>query len=272
MQSFPNCKLNLGLHILSKRNDGYHNIETVMVPVFLCDQLQYSEGIKDSLVVTGVKIDVMKMEENIIYKALQLCREIKEIPPLSMSLQKNIPSGAGLGGGSADASFMIKMLNENFELNLSEDEQCRIALLLGSDCPFFIKNRPTLVSGRGEILSSFEISLSSYQVVIVHPAIHVSTAYAYSQIKPNDKRISIREIVSMPIEKWRKNLINDFETTVFHSHPILKEIKNELYSYGAIYAAMSGSGSSVYGIFEHFSHGKPLFYEFPYHVVKFKDR
>lgn len=269
MQSFPNCKLNIGLHVLNKRNDGYHNIETVMVPVSLCDRLEFCTSQKDTLLVSGEDIKLTKPEDNIVYKALQLCREIKEIPPLSIYLRKNIPSGAGLGGGSADAAFMIKMINYEFDMGLSDADMCNIALQLGSDCPFFIGNKPALATGRGEILSDIALNMSSYKVVIVHPNIHVSTAQAYAKVAPNKKRKAIDEIIAMPVEIWHKNLVNDFETSVFCQYPVLKEIKDELYNQGGVYAAMSGSGSSVYGIFNEFLYKNSLFCGFHFNVADF---
>lgn len=251
MLVFPNCKINLGLHILRKRSDGYHDIESLMYPITWCDGLEFVPSNIDSLTVTGLNKDLGTIEQNLVFKALTLLRQHHFIPSLKIHLHKTIPSGAGLGGGSADAAFMLKALNSYFGLNLSSSELQNYALKLGSDCPFFIENIPALAKGRGEILSLVPIDLSKCTIVLVVPSIHISTAEAYSMVKPNDARTPIHEIISMPLEKWKNQLVNDFEQPLFLKYSRLQTIKENLYALGAIYASLSGSGSTVYGIFNY---------------------
>ncbi len=252
MLTFPNAKINLGLHIIEKRTDGFHNIETVFYPIRLKDALEFVENKTDEktiLQLSGIEVD-SEINNNLILKAYRLLAVDFPLPPLSVYLRKNIPLGAGLGGGSADAAFMLMMINQNFKLNLSENELCAYAARLGSDCTFFIENKPAFASGRGEILEEVNISLKGYHLVLVKPNVHVSTADAYLGCKPQIPAFSLKEIIRQPIEMWHKNMKNDFEETVFRTHPIIGEIKTELYRCGALYAAMSGSGASVFGIFQ----------------------
>jgi 4-diphosphocytidyl-2-C-methyl-D-erythritol kinase len=246
---FPNCKLNLGLHILNKRPDGYHNIETVMVPIKLQDALEFLPDETDSLTITGIELGQATMKDNLVYKALQLLRQHGDIPPLKIHLHKAIPAGAGLGGGSADASFMLRALNDEFKLNLDTAELKTLAAKLGSDCPFFIENSPALAEGRGEFLSNVDIDLRNYTLVVVVPPVHISTAEAYSSVTPRNDREKLCEIISMPIETWKNVLVNDFEAALSNKFPVLQSIKETLYQKSAIYASLSGSGSSVFGIF-----------------------
>ncbi len=246
---FPNCKINLGLHILNKRPDGYHNIETVMHPINLFDVLEFMPDRFDSLTITGLDLGVYNMADNLVYKALQLIRQFGDIPPLKIHLHKAIPAGAGLGGGSADASFMLRALNDNFSLNLPINKLETLAAQLGSDCAFFVSNRPALCEGRGEILSDITLDLSKYTIALVIPAVHISTAEAYSKVKPDNNRTALSEIFAMPIEEWKSYLVNDFEVALSESYPVLQNIKSFLYSKNALYASLSGSGSTVYGIF-----------------------
>jgi len=249
MVVFPNCKINLGLHVLRKRTDGYHDIETVMYPVELNDALEFIPNEKDSLTVTGITFEQKNITDNLVYKALAIIRKYKKVPPIKIHLHKAIPSGAGLGGGSSNASFMLTALNEEFNLGFSTEDLQQIALEIGSDCPFFISNIPSLSQGRGEILTALDVDISSYYIIIVSPQVHVSTAEAYSLIKPNDSRDSLSQIIEKPITEWSKLLVNDFEEPIFKKHPILKDIKSQLYEKGALYSSMSGSGSAIYGIF-----------------------
>ena len=250
MVSFPNSKINLGLNIIGKRADGYHDLETLFYPVAIKDVLEIIGSDKTELVVSGNRIDVPN-EENICIKAYDLLK--KKFPGLGcvkIHLHKSIPSGAGLGGGSADGSFLLKLLNEKFELGLSTQLLIEFALELGSDCPFFILNKPCLASGRGDLLEELAIDLSNYKIVVVNPGIHVNTAWAFTQLTPFPPATPIKEIIKRPVESWKSELKNDFEIPVFNQYPEIRSIKETLYNNGAIYAAMSGSGSSVFGLFE----------------------
>lgn len=250
---FPNCKINLGLHILQKRADGFHDLETVFYPVALQDALeivQDNSSAQIQFTTSGVTID-SSAEQNICFKAYQLLKnDFPELPSVKMHLHKIIPSGAGLGGGSSDGAFTLTLLNRKFNLGLNEKQLIDYASQLGSDCPFFIKNKPCFATGRGEKLEEIELDLSSYKIVLVNPKIHVHTGQAFSKITPSDQRTSIKEIVEGPIDQWRDALKNDFEESIFLEYPEIKMIKEKLYLQGATYASMSGSGSTVYGLFE----------------------
>src|SRR6187399_1690125 len=250
MVSFPNCKINLGLNIVNKRNDGYHDIETIFFPIHLKDALELVEKEKLEFSTSGSLIEG-EPKENLCIKAYNLLKkDFPELPTVQMYLHKAIPTGAGLGGGSADGAFTLKLLNKKFELSLSEKQLINYSLQLGSDCPFFILNKPCFATGRGEILEQTELDLSEYKFLIVRPPIHISTAWAFSTIKPFKPVKLIKQIIQQPIATWKAELINDFEKPVFENHPEIKKIKDKLYDEGAIYASMSGSGSAVYGIFK----------------------
>ncbi|MGN6292874.1 MAG: 4-(cytidine 5'-diphospho)-2-C-methyl-D-erythritol kinase [Chitinophagaceae bacterium] len=252
MVVFPNAKINLGLRILAKRNDGYHELETVFYPLPFYDalemirqpvgsELSFSSG---GLSITGDATD------NLCVKAYNLLKkDFPGILPFHMYLHKAIPSGAGLGGGSADASFTLKLLNDMAALGLSTQQLLQYSLRLGSDCPFFIINKPCFATGRGEQLETIDLDLSSYSIVIVNPGIHVPTGPAFSWLQPALPAVSLKEIITSPVDTWKETLINDFEVPVFTRYPEIKAIKKELYDNGAVYASMSGSGSTVYGIF-----------------------
>jgi 4-diphosphocytidyl-2-C-methyl-D-erythritol kinase len=249
--TFPNCKINLGLHIPGKREDGFHNLETVFYPVPFKDALELipSTNTEIEFTITGLAVDG-NAADNLCVKAYHLLKkDFPELPAVKIHLHKAIPLGAGLGGGSADAAFMLKLLNEKFKLNLSTSKLLNYALQLGSDCPFFIINEPCFATGRGEILEEVELDLSAYKIVLINPGIHVNTGWAFSNITPALPIKSIVEIIQQPVETWKAELKNDFETAVFAAHPAIEEIKKSFYSQGAIYAAMSGSGSTVFGIF-----------------------
>ncbi|CAN5516503.1 4-(cytidine 5'-diphospho)-2-C-methyl-D-erythritol kinase [soil metagenome] len=263
---FPNCKINLGLTITGKRADGYHDIETVFYPVPVKDALEIipnkipdlskndsGKFIEIDLTTTGITVDG-RVEDNLCVKAyLLLKKDFPALPLIKVHLHKAIPLGAGLGGGSADGAFMLKALNEQFELGLSVEQLMGYALQLGSDCPFFIINRPCIGSGRGEKLLPVLVDLSQYQLVLVNPGIHVNTGWAFSQIDQSSTKstkIPLQQIIAGPIESWRDMLVNAFEIPVFKKYPAVKAIKESLYSMGAVYASMSGSGSSVYGLFD----------------------
>lgn len=249
---FPNAKINIGLFVTSKREDGYHNLETVFHPVYqLCDVLEVinSDDHEDAFTSTGLVIDG-SAADNLCLKALALMREHAPIPPLNIHLHKKIPFGAGLGGGSADASFMLKLLNDQYHLKISSHDLEKMAAKLGADCPVFIENKPVLAKGIGNEFSSTQLSISKLWLQIVIPPIHVPTAHAYSNISPAEPVQPLETLLSQPIASWRTSVKNDFELPVFARHPEIAAIKDELYDHGALYAAMSGSGSAVYGLFE----------------------
>ncbi|PKP22458.1 MAG: 4-(cytidine 5'-diphospho)-2-C-methyl-D-erythritol kinase [Bacteroidetes bacterium HGW-Bacteroidetes-21] len=246
---YPNAKINLGLHILNKRPDGYHNLETIFYPVNWKDILEIIPASKDSFSSSGIPIPG-DPSANLCIKALQIMRKDFPIPPVSMHLHKMIPHGAGLGGGSSDATHTLKALNSLFQLGLSPQALADYALQIGSDCPFFVQNTPMLATCRGEILTPVNIDLSSYKIIIVYPGIQISTAQAYTKVKPKDKRKTISDIVRLPNSQWKKELKNDFESALKKDFPALAQIKKKLYNAGAAYASLSGSGSAVYGIFK----------------------
>lgn len=251
---FPNCKINLGLYILQKRSDGFHDLETVFYPIALQDAL---EVIQNPNPVTDIEFSSSGLEvkgnlsDNICVKAYHLLKkDFPGLPTIRMHLHKTIPMGAGLGGGSADGAFTLMLLNKKFNLGLNEGQLIYYALQLGSDCPFFIKNTLCYATGRGEVLENIILDLSAFKFVIVNPQIHINTGWAFSQINPSANRESVKEIIGRPIEEWKNNLKNDFEDAVFAHHPAIKECKDALYSSGALYASMTGSGSTVFGIFK----------------------
>lgn len=246
---FPNAKINLGLYVTSKRPDNYHNLESVFYPIPFHDVLEVLPAEKSRFYSYGLPIPGDE-KSNLCVKAWKLLNDVFNIPPVETHLLKNIPMGAGLGGGSSDAAFMLKVLNSMFELSLSGLQLREYALQLGSDCPFFIENTPALAKGRGELLSPVSIPLQSYYISIVFPDIHVSTAQAFAGINPSEPLFDLHRINNLPVSDWKDQLGNDFEKSVFRMHPVIGEIKNELYQKGALYAAMSGSGSAVYGIFD----------------------
>lgn len=250
MVLFPNCKINLGLNITEKRADGYHNLETVFYPVAIKDALEIIPADELSFQLSGLEVNGDK-NDNLCLKAYELLKkDFKDLPYVNVYLHKAIPMGAGLGGGSADGAFMLSMLNKKFQLNLSEPQLLKYSLQLGSDCPFFIINKPCFGKGRGENLVPAKVDLSAYKIVLVNPGIHVSTKEAFSNLSPGMPAKSIQDIIAQPISTWKDELMNDFEKNVFEQFPAIKEIKNILYDAEAIYASMTGSGSTVYGIFK----------------------
>jgi 4-diphosphocytidyl-2-C-methyl-D-erythritol kinase len=253
MITFPNAKINLGLNIIEKRSDGYHNLETVFYPIPLEDALEINLATnsqhKFNLHSSGIAIQG-KPEENLVVKAYLMLDEKFNLPPIDIHLYKHIPSGAGLGGGSADAAFMLKSLNEMFSLDLSTEELERYATGLGADCAFFIRNRPTFAEGTGNIFSPVSLSLKDYQLVVIKPNVSVSTKAAFANIKPRKPLHSLKEVITRPITEWKELMINDFEESVFPQYPEIGEIKEKLYQQGALYASMSGSGSAVFGVFD----------------------
>jgi 4-diphosphocytidyl-2-C-methyl-D-erythritol kinase len=252
---FPNAKINIGLFVTEKRADAYHNLETVFYPIArLKDALELltaPDNEASTMRISGKAIEG-DVYNNLVWKAFQLIQNKypEKLSPVNIHLLKSIPMGAGLGGGSADAAFMLRLLNKFFELNISEETLAQYALELGSDCPFFIYNSPHFAQGRGEVLSPIDLDLSNYDIQIICPKVHVSTAAAFGKITPKPAPFALKNLSDLPIEKWKDFVFNDFEKPIFEDYPILAEIKDQLYSDGALYAAMSGSGSALYGIFE----------------------
>jgi 4-diphosphocytidyl-2-C-methyl-D-erythritol kinase len=255
MVTFPNCKINIGLNIIGKRSDGYHNLETIFYPIQIKDAVEIIESDNESDIIftsTGNIVDV-KDDDNLCVKAyLLLKKDFPQIPSIKVHLHKNIPMGAGLGGGSADASAVLLLLNKKFNLNISPKKLIDYALQLGSDCPFFIINKPCFATGRGEILEEILLDLSVCKIMIVNPNIHVNTGEAFSDLKQNNFSPigELKQQIKQDITTWKNVIKNDFEKPIFKKYPEIEKIKNTLYENGAIYSAMSGSGSSVYGIFE----------------------
>jgi 4-diphosphocytidyl-2-C-methyl-D-erythritol kinase len=261
---FPNCKINLGLNILCKRNDGFHDLETVFFPIGLQDVLEIlpSRNSTTQLTVTGIWPG--KPEDNLCMKAFNFLKKDYQLPEINMHLHKAIPPGAGLGGGSADAVFTLQLLDTKFNLNISQKKMLEYALHLGSDCPFFLINNPCLATSRGEIMEPVNLVLSGYKILLINQGIHINTAEAFKQIKPAVPGKKIKEIIQQSIETWKAELVNDFEKIVFKKYPQLKKIKESLYKNGAVYAAMTGSGSTLYGIFE-----KDSIINYPFEPVYF---
>ena len=253
MVVFPNAKINLGLNATDRRKDGYHNILSVFYPIDLCDGLEFIENLKseeDEIRLSGLPVPG-NVDGNLCFKALALMRGVHAIPPLVIYLHKNIPMGAGLGGGSSDGSFFLQSLNSYFNIGLSQEFLKEMALKLGSDCPFFIENTPCAVSGRGEEIIPIPSVLKGKYIAVVFSDIHISTASAYLEMDLNHPNISPSEVVlSMDLKDWRNVLHNDFERFAFREFPQLKEAKENLYKAGALYASMTGSGFAIYGIFE----------------------
>ncbi|MDR1337036.1 MAG: 4-(cytidine 5'-diphospho)-2-C-methyl-D-erythritol kinase [Tannerella sp.] len=249
MLCFPNAKINIGLHVLRRRDDGYHEIETVFYPVPLRDALEAVPAEAFAFHACGLPLNVAA-KDNLVWKALKLLEQRYAIPPLEIYLRKCIPDGAGLGGGSADAAFMLKLLNDCVALRLSDTELETLVAMLGADCPFFIRNRPLLASGTGNVFEPVDLSLKGYTLRIVKPDVSVSTKEAYSWIKPSVPQVSLKDAVSQPVSEWKHLLTNDFEAGVCRRRPVIGQIREQLYAGGAVYAAMSGSGSSVYGLFD----------------------
>ena len=270
---FPPAKINLGLRILRKRADGFHDLDTVFYPTALTDVLEILPSSHPSNTAVELKVSGIvppgNPVENLCVKAWRLLKaDHPQLPPVYMHLHKNIPTGAGLGGGSADGAYALRGLNEKFKLGLAREQLIEYAAQLGSDCPFFIYDEPCVGSGRGEILEPISLSLNGYQLVLVNPDIHVSTKEAFAGIHPNDQVKSVRSIMEQPIDTWQDELLNDFEASIFPNHPEIARIKQQLLDAGAVYASMSGSGSTVYGIFK----GEPGRVEFPEHYFIYWSR
>jgi len=250
MLVFPNAKINIGLNIINKRKDGFHNLETIFYPIDLSDILEFVESkSKERFNTTGIDIEIDD-EHNLVLKAYHLLKKDFNLPELEIHLHKSIPTGAGLGGGSSDASFMLKTLNDHFELNINSNQLETYAQELGSDCPFFIKNKPVFAEGTGNIFSEIDLDLSKYYIAIIKPDIQIPTKLAFSNIKAEKPLKSLKELIKLPMLRWKDYIKNDFEENIFKEFPKIKDIKDRMYNAGALYAQMSGSGSSVFGIFK----------------------
>jgi 4-diphosphocytidyl-2-C-methyl-D-erythritol kinase len=252
--SFPNAKINIGLNIIRKRDDGFHDIESVMYPISLCDAL---EIIEDPEADNGIEFHSSgisipgKPEQNLCVKAYHLIAKDYALPKIKVHLHKHIPIGAGLGGGSSDAAFFIKLLNEKFSVGISWGEMHHYARQLGSDCSFFVSNKPAFAEGRGDQFESLTLKLEGYHLVLIYPSVHISTAEAYAGVTPKQPDESLEHLIStLPPEEWKGRIHNDFEDSIFPRYTQLKAILDRLYEKGAVYASMSGSGSSVYGLFK----------------------
>ena len=253
MITFPNAKINIGLQVTERRPDGYHNLDTVFYPIPINDALEVivAEGADYDcrLHISGIAIEG-DADNNLVVRAYRLLAADYALPSVDIYLHKHIPTGAGLGGGSADASFMLRLLNEMFELGVTTEKLEAYAALLGADCPFFITGNPVYATGIGNEFHSIDIDLSGWHIVVVKPDVFVSTKEAYSMVKPEKPAVTLDKKISLPIAEWKDNISNDFEKGIFALHPELNDIKNKLYTLGATYAAMSGSGAALFGLFE----------------------
>jgi 4-diphosphocytidyl-2-C-methyl-D-erythritol kinase len=252
---YPNAKINIGLNVVEKRPDGYHNLETVFYPIGLQDILDIQLIEKDvpecgwRLKVTGSVLDGSP-EDNLVVRAFKLLKGMYDLPPVSIGLYKHIPTGAGLGGGSSDAAFTVKTLNERFSLGMTMQQMEDVCAQLGADCPFFIRNKPMFAAGIGNEFQPIEVNLKGRHLVLVKPDVSVSTKDAYARVKVAQPERHLTELVTQPVETWKDTVVNDFEASVFAKYPEIAAIKDRLYDLGAVYASMSGSGSSVFGIFD----------------------
>lgn len=248
MISFPNAKINIGLHITEKRADGFHNLETVFFPVGWSDALEIAHSTELCFTTSGIAISGTP-ESNLVMKAYLLLQKDFGLPALKIHLHKQIPFGAGLGGGSSDGAFMLRLLNQTFDLQLSQEKLIEYAAVLGSDCPFFILNKPVFATGRGEIMSEINLNVNGLYLLLVKPPFEVSTARAFQNVVPQKPVVSLSELINLPVQDWKNNVVNQFESSVFPQYPEIAGVKNQLYDQGAVYASMSGSGSCVFGLF-----------------------
>lgn len=249
MKTLPNCKINLGLNILSRRPDGYHNLHTVFYPIPLCDELQVEEAQEDQMTVLGIPLDAAP-KDNLVWRVVDMLREKGyHVPPVSVVLNKHIPSGAGLGGGSSDAAFMMKMLNEMFSFHLSTKKMEEYLSRLGADCAVFVQNRPVFAEGIGNVFTQISLSLSGMYLLLAKPSDYISTREAYAEVVPCEPAIQLRQVMTLPVTEWAGRLVNDFERSVFPHHPRIAALVDRFYNMGAVYSSMSGSGSSVYALF-----------------------
>ena len=254
MITFPNAKINLGLRVLDRRADGFHDLETIMYPISLCDALELINVPADQFSIdTSGKTIPGASSDNLCVRAYNMMKGKYGIPGVQMHLHKCIPMGAGLGGGSADAAFTLVMLNELFDLGLIEGQLMELAAGIGSDCPFFIRNIPSIARGRGEMLESMPLSLKPYHILVIAPPIHISTSHAYASLdlkRSYDTGQPLKEMVKMPVREWRNHIFNAFEPYVFQLYPAIKSIKESMYGMGAEFVSLTGSGSAIYGIFD----------------------
>jgi 4-diphosphocytidyl-2-C-methyl-D-erythritol kinase len=270
---FPNAKINLGLRILRKRPDGFHDLESAFLPVGLRDILEIvpvtagHPGESNRLTLTGIHLEAI--DDNLCMRAFRLLREKHNIPDVNLHLHKRIPTGAGLGGGSSDAAFTLRALNEVFRLNLGIPVLMEYAAMIGSDCPFFIVNKPCLASGRGEHLAPLSLDLSGYTIILVMPGIIMDTATAYSMISPTEAGQPVEVVLRLAPEEWKDRLVNHFETPVFEKYPEIGGLKEALYATGAVYASMTGSGSAVFGLFHENPALPPEISRHPLHIERF---
>jgi 4-diphosphocytidyl-2-C-methyl-D-erythritol kinase len=255
---FPNGKINLGLSVLNKRADGFHNIESILYPVPIYDALEFQPSDQFSIEVFGIDIPG-NTEDNILFKTWKLLHDDLQIPPINIKLLKGIPLGSGLGGGSSDAVYFLKSMNNYFELALPTEILLDYAASLGSDCPFFIENVASIVSGRGEIIEPLELSLEGMHIAVVCPEIAISTKEAFEETATGKPEKHIKDIINEPIADWQDKLLNNFEKTAFKKYPSLQKIKNTLLNAGAVYASLTGSGAAVYGLFRESVHIKKYF-------------
>lgn len=246
---FPNAKINLGLYVLRKRADGFHDISTCFYPVNWTDILEIIPADNFSFTSSGLTIPG-DSKDNLCIKAYNLLKKDYQLPPVSIHLHKIIPMGAGLGGGSSDAAFILKGLNELFELELKIGDLQFYAQQLGSDCSFFLYDQPMIASGRGDELQALDLSISEFRIVIIYPQIHINSASAYSSLNPLDARVTLKNVLQQDVFTWKHSLFNDFEKTIFQLYPQIHSLKEKLYDAGAVYSSMSGSGSAVYGLFK----------------------
>ena len=249
---FPFAKINLGLAVLNKRADGFHAIESLMHPIKLYDILEIIENPnkdQDELMLSGLPLEIPP-EKNLVWKALKLLRKQYNFPALKIQLHKQIPSGAGLGGGSSDAAHTLLGINQLFKLNIDKNTLGKLASEIGSDCPFFLKQKTQYAKGRGELLKDFKLNLKPQKLVLIIPEFSISTQTAYGKIVAESPKISPEEVLKKPIEEWKHLLKNDFEKSTFDEFPILSDVKEMLYKKGAIYASLSGSGSALFGLFQ----------------------
>jgi 4-diphosphocytidyl-2-C-methyl-D-erythritol kinase len=250
MIAFPHAKINLGLSIVRKRTDGFHDLETVFYPIPVRDALEIIHSTENIFSSSGLPISGNE-KDNLVLKAYYLLKQrYPQISPLEIHLLKAIPMGAGLGGGSSDAAALIRLVQQLFNISMTTKELFSLAMELGSDCPFFMQNSPCFATGRGEILEPVTLDLSAYSLLLIHPELKIETAWAYSRIIPASPLHNLKEIILQPVSQWQTCMSNDFEKPVFAQYPELKQNKDQLYTAGALYAAMTGSGSTIFGIFE----------------------
>ena len=250
MIAFPHAKINLGLSITSKRPDGFHNLETIFYPIPLREAVEIVPSPEPRFFPTGLEVPG-KGVDNLVMRAYQLLKKnFPKTGPLDIHLHKAIPLGSGLGGGSSDAAAVLQLINRYFNLEISSSRLDGYALELGSDCPFFMQSSPCFATGRGEILEPVSLDLSGYSLLLIHPEIRIETAWAFSAVKPGAPPSDLKKSILGPVESWVATIRNDFEEPVFQVHPSLQKIKKKLYAAGALYASMTGSGSTIYGVFK----------------------